>query len=98
MKLLLLFWLLTGSVMAQTSVNVSGGEVKLRNQDGSVVVVGSGRVAADVDMTGVAVINGEVYIDGDKVPTGRTSYKGRKSGKTYRIQWGKDGNVSVAEN
>jgi len=93
----LLSCLLTGSVLAQTSVNISGGEVKLRNQDGSTVIVGSKRVAADVDMTGVAVINGEVYIDGDKVPRGRTTYKGRKSGKTYRIKWGKDGNVSVAE-
>jgi len=94
----LLSWLLTGSVLAQASVNVSGTEVKLRNQDGSTVTVGSDRVAADVDMTGVAVINGEVYIDGDKVPPGKTTFKGRKSGKTYRIKWGKDGNVSVTEN
>lgn len=96
--LLLLSCLLTGSALAQTSVNISGGEVKLQNQDGSKVIVGSERVAADVDMTGVAVINGEVYIDGDKVPAGKTTYKGRKSGKTYRIQWGKNGNVSVTEN
>lgn len=88
---------LGGTVLAQTNVTISGGEVKLRNADGSSLSVGSERVASDVDMVGVAVINGEVYIDGDRVPTGTRSYKGRKSGKSYRIEWGRDGNVSVAE-
>ena len=58
----------------------------------------SGLVDADVEMEGVAVINGDVFIDGEKVQRGKTLYTAKKSGKSYRIQWGKNGNVSVEEN
>jgi hypothetical protein len=43
------------------------------------------------------VINGEVFVDGEKVPKGKSPYTSKKSGKTYVIKWGKDGNVAVQE-
>ena len=49
-------------------------------------------------MEGVAVINDDVFIDGEKVPRGKTRYTSKKTGKSYRIQWGKNGNVSVEQN
>jgi hypothetical protein len=48
-------------------------------------------------MDGIAVINGEVFVDGEKVPKGKSPYTSKKSGKTYVIKWGKDGNVAVQE-
>ena len=82
---------------AQVAVDVSGYGVKVQTGQGSSVNVNSGTVAPDVQMEGVAVINGEVFIDGEQVPKGKTSYIAKKTGKSYRIQWGKDGNVSVSE-
>jgi len=49
-------------------------------------------------MEGVAVINDDVFIDGEKIQRGKTSYTSKKTGKSYRIQWGKNGNVSVEQN
>lgn len=57
----------------------------------------SGMVGADVEMTGFAVINGAVWIDGVKIHQPQSVYISKKSGKTYRIYWGKNDNVSVAE-
>lgn len=89
--------LFAGVTWAQVSVDVSDGGVRVQHSGGSEVSVNSGGVAPDVEMTGVAVVNGVVYIDGDKIPQGKTRYTSKKSGKTYRIVWGKDGNVSVEE-
>lgn len=89
-----------GPALAQVSVDVSGYGVRVQQSGGSEVNVNtgnSGGVASDVEMEGVAVINGEVFIDGNKVPKGKTLYTSKKSGKTYRINWGKNGNVSVSE-
>ena len=82
---------------AQVAVDVSSHGVKVQTGNGSSAKVTSGVVAADVQMEGVAVINGEVFIDGEQVPRGKTTYTAKKTGKSYRIQWGKDGNVSVSE-
>lgn len=92
--------LAAGVASAQVSVDVSGYGVKV--QTGSAggsnsVNVESGMVAPDVQMQGVAVINDEVFIDGDKVPRNKTSYTSRKTGKTYLIRRSKGGNVSVSE-
>ena len=93
---LLLLSLLAAPALAQVAVDVSGHGVRVQSGSGD-VSVNSGGVAPGVQMAGVAVINGEVFIDGDKVPKGKALYTSKKSGKTYRIAWGKDGNVSVAE-
>lgn len=63
----------------------------------SKVEADSAVVGTDVEMTGVAVINGAVWIDGVKIHKPQSVYTSKKNGKTYRIHWGKSGNVSVAE-
>lgn len=88
------------SALAQVSVDVSGHGVHVKQSGGKDVNVdtgSSGSVAPDVEMEGVAVINGDVFVDGTKVPKGKTLYTSKKSGKTYHINWGKNGNVSVSE-
>ena len=89
-------------------VNTSFGEAAITEQESEVsadvldsednkVGMDIGTVGVDVEMTGVAVINGAVWIDGVKMRKPQSVYTSRKNGKTYRIHWGKNGNVSVAE-
>lgn len=93
--------LLAASVAnAQVAVDVSapGVRVQTGGKGGSSVAVNTaGSIEGDVEMEGVAVINGDVFIDGQKIPRGKTSYTSKKSGKSYQIKWGKNGNVSVEE-
>ena len=92
--------LLAATANAQVAVDVSvpGVRVQSGGKGGSSVAVNSaGSIEGDVEMEGVAVINGDVFIDGEKVPKGKTSYTSRKSGKTYQITWGRNGNVAVEE-
>lgn len=98
------FWVLTGlaiffagAAVAQVSVDVSGYGVRVQSGAGSEVNVNSGSIGSDVQMEGVAVINGEVFIDGEKIPKGKSVYTSKKTKKTYLIHWGKNGNVSVSE-
>lgn len=86
-----------GAAGAQVSVSVSGQSVRIQQGGGNEVSVESGSIDPDVEMTGVAVINSEVFVDGVKVPAGKTSYTSKKTGKTYLIHRGKNGNVSVTE-
>ena len=72
-------------------------EAKPGKRNSSSTDATAGRIAADAEIIGVTVINGELYIDGDRVAAGVATFKGKRSGKTYFINWGKDGNVSVAE-
>ena len=53
-------------------------------------------IAAGAEITGVTVINGEVWIDGQKVPREANRFTGR-SGKSYRIERDREGNVQVRE-
>lgn len=94
---MLSFWLLMNPALAQVVVDASKHGVKVQAASDGSVQVDSGSIAPDVQMEGVAVINGEVFIDGEQVPKGKTSYTAKKTGKSYRIQWGKNGNVSVSE-
>ena len=82
---------------AQGSVDVTAGNIRVQVGKGSVASNAAGDLGTDVEMEGVAVINGNVYIDGQKIPRGKTSYVSKKTGKAYRIQWGSDGNVAVEE-
>lgn len=97
----------TGFAVAQVTVDVPGASVRINKGTGNAAVsVGpgssasnsSGSVDADVEMEGVAVINDDVFIDGEKIPRGKTRYTSKKTGKSYRIKWGKNGNVSVEQN
>lgn len=82
---------------AQPRVEVSVPGVRVQAGEGSTAANVAGDLGPDVEMEGVAVINGQVYVDGEKVPRGRTTYRSGKTGKTYRIHWGSNGNVAVEE-
>jgi hypothetical protein len=72
------------------NVNISiGGKNAVGNK--------AGYIDEDADIEGVTVINGEVAIDGEKVPKGKTRHTGKKSGIKYVIKWGKDGNVAISQ-
>lgn len=100
-----MFW--ASQVLGQVSVNVPGVNVSVggHGQGNVSVSVGgknnvgntAGSIDEDVEMTGVAIINGNVTIDGEKLPKGTTRHTGKKSGITYLIKWGKDGNVAVSQ-
>jgi hypothetical protein len=97
-RLLLLAILSPLVAWGQAAVDISGSGVKIQAGGGQNVTVNvAGAIDSDVQMEGVAVINGEVFVDGQKVPKGTTRFTGKKSGKTYLIKWGKDGNVAVQE-
>lgn len=94
-----------GLALGQVSVDVPGASVKVGKGKaavsvgpGSTASNSSGSIDTDVEMEGVAVINDDVFIDGEKIPRGKTRYTSKKTGKSYRIQWGKNGNVSVEQN
>jgi hypothetical protein len=97
----------TGLSMAQVNVKVPGANVSVggKNDNNVSVSVGgkndvgntAGSIDDDVEMEGVAIINGSVTIDGEKLPKGKTRHTGKKSGIKYVIKWGKDGNVAVSQ-
>lgn len=85
---------------AQVSVDLSAYGIKVQAGDASSSSRAenvAGSIGSDVQMEGIAVINGDVFIDGEKVPKGKTQYRSAKSGKNFEIKWGKDGNVAVRE-
>ena len=81
---------LSGLAQAQVSVSIGAGGVQVSTGEET-------GVQEDVQIQGVAVINGAVYIDGDKVPKGQRTYTSKKTGKRYEINWGRDGNVAVRQ-
>ena len=85
------------SLHAQVSVNVPGYSVRVDGHGGTTVNSGSGIVGSDVQIEGVTIINDKLFIDGVKVPRGITVYTSKKTKKTYKIQWGKNGNIRVSE-
>lgn len=96
-----------GLSMAQVNVKVPGVNVSVggKNDNNVSVSVGgkndvgntAGSIDENVEMEGVAIINGSVTIDGEKLPKGKTRHTGKKSGIKYVIKWGKDGNVAVSQ-
>lgn len=97
------FVLAAFAAQAQVSVYLSGSSVKMetgvaKGTSTSTATNTEGTIDSDVEMEGIAVINGQVFIDGVKIARGKTSYISKKSGKSYTIKSDKDGNVSVQEN
>lgn len=91
--------LLSAEAGAQVSVDIPGVGIRVQTGKGASVSTNTaGAIESDVEMEGVAVINGEVFIDGEKVPKGKSSYTSKRTGKRYQIKWGRDGNVAVQEN
>lgn len=97
----------SGFAAGQVSVDIPGTSVKIKKGDSNTAVsVGPGSTASnsagivedDVEMEGVAIINDDVFIDGEKIQRGKTRHTSKKTGKSYRIKWGKNGNVSVEQN
>lgn len=98
------FWVLVslslffmGVAMAEVSINTPGYGVRIQSDTGTEISTHSERIGPDVQIDGVTIINDEVFIDGEKIPKGKTVYTSKRSKKTYLIQWGKNGNVSVSE-
>lgn len=83
-------------------VQVEGRDVKVRGKgvatvatDGSTASSTVGGIGDNVDIQGVAVINGRVYIDNKEIPPGVTRYKSPRTGEVYNIRRHKDGSVEV---
>lgn len=89
--------MLAWSVHAQVSIDLSGRRLKVQAGKSSIAENTAGSIEHEVQMDGVAVINGEVFVDGEQVPKGKPVFVSKKSGKTYTIKWGKDGNVAIQE-
>lgn len=85
------------SVGVSAQVSVSSGGTQVRIGSGNDASNDSGTISGDVEIEGVAILNDKVYIDGVRVPKGVREVTSKKTGKTYRIVWGKDGNISVTE-
>lgn len=90
---------------ADGSVSVRGGGEDLRVGSGGQVSAGSGNevkssvgeIAPGVNIEGVTIINGKLWIDGKEIPPGVKRYKSPKTGKQYNIER-KGNNVSVTSN
>jgi hypothetical protein len=83
---------------AQVNIDMPGLGISIKTDSSTGQGKGSASVvASDVEMEGIAVINGGVYIDGEKIPAGVTRYVSKKNGKTYLIKRDRDGNVSVTQ-
>lgn len=99
-----LFWIffigslfVAGTAVGQVSVNVPGYSVQVDTASGKTAVNEAGVIDSDVEIEGITIINDKLFIDGVEVRRGTKVYSSSKSKKTYKIQWGKDGNISVAE-
>lgn len=51
----------------------------------------------NAEITGITIINGKLWIDGRSIPYGARTFKSTATGKTYNIEWGPQGNISVSE-
>lgn len=87
--------LFSGVASAQISISAGGNDVKIGSDND--VSNESGVISGDVEIEGVAILNDKVYIDGVRAPRGVREVTSKKTGKSYRIVWGKDGNISVTE-
>lgn len=96
---LLLFSSLVNTSFGETDVDEPEFDMDTDISDsvGSKDGENSAAIGTDVEITGVTIINGSVWIDGVKIHKPQSVYTSRKNGKIYRIHWGSNDNVSVAE-
>lgn len=73
---------------------VSAKDINTIATDGSTAGVTVGGIGEGVEMQGVTVINGRVYVDGKEVPPNVSRYKSPRTGEVYLVHRGKEG-VSV---
>ncbi len=74
---------LAGDSGRDVTINVIGEDNTASFQTG---------IASGAEISGITIINGEVWIDGQKVPRGAKSFTA-KSGKSYLIESGPNGVV-----
>lgn len=91
----ILYLLFPGVVVAQVSVSAGSHDVSIGSDNDA--SNDSGGIAGDVQIEGITIINDKVYIDGVRVPKGTREVISKKTGRVYRIDWGKDGNITVTE-
>jgi len=81
------------AVGKDVNIDVDAKDISTISTDGGQASVTVGGIGEGVNIQGVTVINGKVWIDGKEIPPNVTRYKS-KSGTVYRIVR-KDGAVSV---
>ena len=93
-----LFFLSPVISQAQVSVDISAPGVRVIKGSAGAnhVENASGKIDPEAEIEGVAVINEDVWIDGEKLPRTKTQHKSKKTGKTYLIKRG-GSNVTVSE-
>lgn len=79
---------------SQGKSSVTAKDINTIATDGSTASVTVGGIGEGVEMQGVAVINGRVYVDGKEVPPNVSRYKSPRTGEVYLIRRSKEG-VSV---
>lgn len=82
---------------AGVSVNVPGAQVQVQGSSVNIANNESGTIDPGAQIEGVTIINGQVFIDGEKVPNKTGTYTSRKTKKTYKVVRDPQGNVSVSE-
>ena len=81
----------------QIFITTSDASVRI-NRDGQTKTSANESVLpSNTDITGVTIINDQVFIDGIKIEKHTTKYYSKKSKKSYVIIWGKNNNISVEE-
>ena len=68
------------------SVTTRGNSTTAIATDGSTVRNTVGGIGSNVDVQGVTVINGRVYIDNKEIPPDVTRYKSPRTGEVYVIK------------
>ncbi|TXI75319.1 MAG: hypothetical protein E6Q42_09580 [Dechloromonas sp.] len=86
-----------GSSVVTNNGGTNSSVVTKSGGSSSVVTNSAGTIGPNVQLEGITILNNEVYIDGEKIPRGKSPVKSKKTGKTYVIKWGKDGSVAVQE-
>lgn len=76
------------------NVNVRAKDMTAIATEGNTVSNSVGGIGEGVDIQGVAVINGRVYIDNKEIPPKVTRYKSPRTGEVYIIRR-KGGSVEV---
>ncbi|WIM04922.1 MAG: hypothetical protein OHM77_09445 [Candidatus Nitricoxidivorans perseverans] len=79
---------------SDTNINVRAKDMTAIATEGNTVSNSVGGIGEGVDIQGVAVINGRVYIDNKEIPPKVTRYKSPRTGEVYIIRR-KGGSVEV---
>lgn len=97
-KLLIMLLCATfGLFSAAQSAQTGGSGMRIQIGNNNDARVDSGTISDDAEISGITIINDRLWINGREVARGTTRYTAHQTGKRYRIQWGKNGNIAVTE-